>query len=110
MRRSVASPEADTPSYWPVFMSADHLVGRVADLALTWQPVCCSNGWTQSTVLSSDAVLGVAGPDDVEGPSPSPTAVAAGMLGTLRPAGGLLDGVLALAWLAAPLARGSNHH
>src|SRR3954468_11894660 len=39
-------------------------------------------------------------------PSPLPTAVAAGILGTLRPAGGLLDDALALAAGLPPLAAG----
>src|SRR3954468_1589556 len=39
-------------------------------------------------------------------PSPLPTAVGAGILGTLRPAGGLLDDALLLAAGLAPLAAG----
>jgi hypothetical protein len=49
MRRS-ASPEEDTMSYWPpppFFMSATISSELPAYFALTWHPVCCSNGFTQ---------------------------------------------------------------
>src|SRR6266511_2666290 len=49
-RRS-ASPEADTRSYWPpppLRMSATISSDEPAYLALTLQPVCCSNGLVQS--------------------------------------------------------------
>src|SRR5215472_7074551 len=50
MRRS-ASPEEDTMSYWPpppFFMSETISSELPAYFALTWHPVCCSNGFTQS--------------------------------------------------------------
>ena len=55
MRRFDASPDAETPSYspWPwvirLYMSSE--VSAV--LVFTWQPVACSNGWTQSYAASS---------------------------------------------------------
>src|SRR4051812_30216860 len=49
MSRSVASPDAETPSYWPVFISWTISSEVFPILLLTWQPVACSNGWTQST-------------------------------------------------------------
>ena len=50
--RSDASPEADTTSYSPVFIrfSASSEVPKYFTLA--WQPVCFSNGVTQSIVGS----------------------------------------------------------
>ena len=50
--RSEASPEADTTSYWPVFirLTMSSEVGAV--LTLTLQPVASSNGVTQSTAGS----------------------------------------------------------
>src|SRR6266702_2240519 len=50
MRRS-ASPEEDTMSYWPpppFFISETISSELPAYFALTWQPVCCSNGFTQT--------------------------------------------------------------
>src|SRR5438105_8538346 len=49
MRRSDASPDAETRSYWPPpppDMSATIWSEDPAYLAFTWQPVCCSNGLT----------------------------------------------------------------
>ena len=47
--RSVASPEAETPSYWPVRMSVTISSEVLPTLTLTWQPVCFSKSDTQST-------------------------------------------------------------
>ena len=49
MRRSVASPDAETPSYWPVRISVTISSEVLPILTLTWQPVFFSNGVTQST-------------------------------------------------------------
>src|SRR3954453_21368947 len=49
IRRRVASPEADTPSYWPVRMSVTISSDVLPILTLTLQPVCCSKSDTQST-------------------------------------------------------------
>ena len=49
MSRSVASPEAETPSYWPVRINVTISSDVLPILTLTWQPVCFSNGVTQST-------------------------------------------------------------
>ena len=49
IRRSVASPDADTPSYWPVRISVTISSDVLPILTLTWQPVCCSKSETQST-------------------------------------------------------------
>jgi hypothetical protein len=46
--RSEASPEAETTSYWPVFIRLMASSEVPNDLTLTLQPVCCSNGVTQS--------------------------------------------------------------
>src|SRR5450432_4689076 len=54
MSRKVASPDADTPSYWPVFIKVTISSEVLPTFAFTLQPVCCSNGCTQSTVLSSE--------------------------------------------------------
>ncbi len=48
MRRSVASPDAETPSYWPVFISWTISDELPPTLTVTLQPVACSNGVTQS--------------------------------------------------------------
>ena len=48
-RRRVASPDADTPSYWPVFIKVTISSDVLAVFVLTWQPVFFSNGVTQST-------------------------------------------------------------
>ncbi len=54
MSRSVASPDADTPSYSPLCInwtiSSDELPSRT----FTSQPVSSSNGVTQSTAGSVD--------------------------------------------------------
>jgi hypothetical protein len=50
--RREASPEAETASYWPDFISWTISSEVAATLTLTWQPVSCSNGVTQSTLLS----------------------------------------------------------
>ncbi len=52
IRRREASPEAETVSYSPVFirLTASSEVPKYFTVAL--QPVCCSKGVTQSTVLS----------------------------------------------------------
>ena len=48
IRRRVASPDADTPSYWPVFISWTMLAESRPCLDVTLQPVAVSNGVTQS--------------------------------------------------------------
>jgi hypothetical protein len=48
IRRSVASPDADTPSYSPVFMSWTMLAESTPTFTLTLQPLACSKGVTQS--------------------------------------------------------------
>src|SRR3954452_5052587 len=54
MRRNVASPDADTPSYWPVFISWTISSDVLPILSWTTHlpPMAFSNGCTQSTVLS----------------------------------------------------------
>ena len=49
MSRSEASPEAETTSYSPVFISVTISSEVAPTLMLTWQPVASSNGVTQST-------------------------------------------------------------
>jgi hypothetical protein len=49
MSRSVASPEADTPSKLPVFISVTISSEVLPIVTFTWQPVFCSKGVTQST-------------------------------------------------------------
>src|SRR5215472_451598 len=84
MRRS-ASPEEDTMSYWPpppFFMSATISSELPAYFALTWHPVCCSNGFTQSgSRYPSQAIR-------LSWPSPVPTFLSTGRLavGTACPA------------------------
>jgi len=46
--RSVASPDAETPSYWPVFISWTMFPESRPTLTVTLQPVSVSNGVTQS--------------------------------------------------------------
>ena len=48
-RRAVASPEAETPSYWPVRISCTISSEVLPTLTLTWQPVSFSKSVTQST-------------------------------------------------------------
>jgi hypothetical protein len=48
MSRSVASPDADTPSYSPVFISWTISDELAPTLTVTLQPVASSNGVTQS--------------------------------------------------------------
>jgi hypothetical protein len=50
--RSEASPEADTTSYSPVEYSCTASAEVAKVLTVTWQPVCCSKGVTQSTAGS----------------------------------------------------------
>src|SRR3954465_13546966 len=52
MSRSVASPDAERPSSGPVFISWTISSEVFPIRLLTWQPVACSNGWTQSQVGS----------------------------------------------------------
>jgi hypothetical protein len=52
--RSVASPEADTPSYLPVRISVTISSDVLPSFTLTWQPVCFSKSVTQSTAGSVD--------------------------------------------------------
>src|SRR6516165_1806294 len=84
MRRS-ASPDEDTMSYWPpppFFMSATISSELPAYFALIWQPVCCSNGFTQIGLrYPSQAIR-------LSWPSPLPTCLSTGRwaVGTLCPA------------------------
>src|SRR6266496_4063396 len=86
MSRRVASPDADTPSYWPVFINCTISSDVLPILTFTLQPVCCSNGCTQSTFGSfwplsaypAQAMM-------FSAPSPLPTEVAIATLGGLRP-------------------------
>ena len=48
----VASPDAETPSYWPVRISWTISSEVLPSLTLTLQPVFCSNGVTQLTLGS----------------------------------------------------------
>ena len=50
--RSEASPDAETTSYCPVFISVTASSEVPNGLALTLHPVCCSNGVTQLTFAS----------------------------------------------------------
>src|SRR3954447_13509482 len=54
MRRNVASPDADTPSYWPVFISWTISSDVLPILSCTTHlpPIAFWNGCTQSTLLS----------------------------------------------------------
>ena len=47
--RSVASPDADTPSYLPVRISVTISSDVLPSFTLTWQPVSFSKSVTQST-------------------------------------------------------------
>src|SRR5215475_7969662 len=84
--RSDASPEADTTSYWPVFirLTASSEVPNV--LTVTWQPVAFSNGVTQSTfgsLLPSSAYPGQA--STLTLPSPAPSLSILGRSGAVNP-------------------------
>ena len=48
MRRVVASPDAEMPSYSPPWISDTPLFESVMSIELTLQPVAVSNGVTQS--------------------------------------------------------------
>jgi hypothetical protein len=48
----VASPDADSPSYWPLRINCTISSEVLPIFTLTLQPVCCSKGVTQSTLLS----------------------------------------------------------
>ena len=50
--RSEASPEAETTSYSPVFISCTASSEVAKYFTLAWQPVSFSNGVTQSIALS----------------------------------------------------------
>ena len=52
--RSVASPDAETPSYSPVRISCTISSEVLPILTLTWQPVSFSKSVTQSTFGSVD--------------------------------------------------------
>ena len=49
IRRSVASPEAETPSYWPVRISVTISSEVLPTFVFTLQPVSASKSETQST-------------------------------------------------------------
>src|SRR5215471_5022873 len=84
MRRS-ASPDEDTMSYWPpppFFISETISSELPAYFELIWQPVCFSNGFTQSgSRYPSQAIR-------LSWPSPLPIVFSTGMfaVGTLCPA------------------------
>src|SRR6516225_8374493 len=84
MRRS-ASPDEDTMSYWPpppFFISETISSELPAYFALIWQPVCFSNGFTQSgSRYPSQAIR-------LSCPSPLPIVFSTGMfaVGTVCPA------------------------
>jgi hypothetical protein len=48
MRRVVASPDAEMPSYWPPCISCTPLFESTMSVVVTLQPVFVSNGVTQS--------------------------------------------------------------
>src|SRR3569833_2161476 len=82
MRRSEASPEAETPSYWPVFISATIEAEVSATLAFTLQPVLRWNGVTQSTVLSVEPFSAYpAQPTRFRLPSEAPTSCCIAIFG-----------------------------
>src|SRR5215471_3741372 len=86
MSRSVASPDAETPSYWPVFMSATISSDVLPILTLTLQPVCDSNGCTQSTLGSSEPSSAYpAQAMMLSAPSPAPTDFCTGTFGSFSP-------------------------
>src|SRR5689334_12213235 len=83
MSRSVASPDADTPSYCPVRINCTISSDVLPIFTLTWQPVCFWNGCTQST-LGSFCPLSAypAQAMMLSCPSPLPTDLAVGTSGT----------------------------
>src|SRR4051794_29022888 len=86
MSRSDASPDADTVSYWPVFIRATISSDVPAILVLTLQPVCFSNGVTQSTLGSLEPSSAYpAQATRLTWPSPCPTDCCIGTLGTVKP-------------------------
>src|SRR3954471_13670942 len=87
MRRSEASPEADTASYCPVFIRVTISSDVPAILVLTLQPVAFSNGWTQSTVLSFEPSSAYpAQATRLTWPSPAPRVCIADSFGGVKPA------------------------
>src|SRR3954453_13801021 len=86
MSRSVASPEAEPASYWPVFIRLTISSEVPAILELTLQPVAFSNGWTQSTVLSLEPSSAYpAQLTRLTWPSPLPSDFIMGILGGVNP-------------------------
>src|SRR3954464_1235960 len=82
MSRSVASPAADTPSYWPLFISVTISSDDPATLLLTLQPVCCVNGVTQSgSPFLLPSITYPAHETRSTSPSPAPTDCAVATLG-----------------------------
>src|SRR3954447_19829440 len=86
MRRSDASPEADTTSYSPVLirLTASSEVPKYFTVA--WQPVAFSNGVTQSvfgSLLPSSAYPGQARMDTA--PSPLPSCWSMSIFGAVKP-------------------------
>src|SRR4051794_13072932 len=88
MSRSEASPEADTTSYSPVFISETISSEVPAIFVLTLQPVSFSKSCTQSTLGSF--VPSSAYPAQammLTWPSPAPSALSLSTFGTLTPPG-----------------------
>ena len=71
--RTEALPEADTPSYCPVRISVTISSEVLATFAFTWHWVSCSNGVTQSTLLSVEPSSAYPGQTTMLSlPSPAP--------------------------------------
>src|SRR5512139_75136 len=100
MSRSEASPDAETASYWPVFIRLPISSEVPATLVLTLHPVCFSNGCTQSTFLSLEPSSAYpAQATRLTCPSPAPSDCSAGILGTVKPP---WPGAVALVEAASP--------
>src|SRR3954447_22164109 len=86
MSRSVASPEADTPSYLPVRISVTISSEVLPILTLVWQPVAFSNGVTQSTFGSVEPSSAYPAQAMMFScPSPWPTVFCSGSFGAVSP-------------------------
>src|SRR5450631_3605295 len=82
MSRSVASPDAETPSYCPVFIRVTISSELLPTFAFTLQLVAFSNGCTQSTVLSSEPSSAYPAHTMMfSAPSPLPSALSIDSLG-----------------------------
>src|SRR4051795_1805844 len=84
--RSVASPDADTPSYWPVRISCTISSEVLPIFTLTLQPVSFSNEDTQSTLGSLEPFSTYpAQAIRLRAPSPFPTLVGSALVPLLPP-------------------------